>query len=90
MLLRIIVWGGPVLGPLVKYQRLLSSWFNFRGELIEVTSAAKTEKPINVKPLTVDLGFWLTQSPAGGVGMEVQLHVVMQGPRFRLPASLPS
>ena len=75
---------------MVKYQRLLSSWFNFHGELIEVMSAAKTEKLVNVQHLTVNLGFWLIQSPAGGVGMDVQLHWVMQGPRFHLPASLPS
>lgn len=43
---------GPILGPVVKHQRLLFSWFSFPAELMEVMSAAVTKKPVSLGGLT--------------------------------------
>ena len=81
---------GPILGPVVKHQRLLFSWFSFPAELMEVMSAAVTKKPIDFRGLTqatLVCGSHKAQLAMWGGSSAPR---VMQGPRSIPPVALPS
>lgn len=82
---------GPILGPVVKHQRLLFSWFSFPAELMEVMSAAVTKKPVSLRGLTqATLGLTQATLVCGSHKAQLAMWGGSSAPRGHAGPQIPS